>query len=478
MKTAVALSQSSMFGRTPPYSPEAERAVLGGILLDPAALEDVEAILGGPEAFYVAAHEHVYRACLQAHSEAGTIELVRVVDLLRAREVLDQVGGVGELAQMASEVVSSVNIVYHARLVATKARVRKMIDAAGMILHDCYHVSEKPNADAEELFDAAELRVFEVCKQHTTNEPETLAMLLEKELLRLENPIESGLMTGFTELDAMTNGMHPGEMVILAARPSQGKTALAMNIAEQAASYGTKGTPVGVFSMEMSRTALVQRLLSAASGVDAGLLRTGKFSDDEYKQLLAANARLKTTPILIDDTPNLTIAGLRSRARRMVMKHNVKVIVIDYLQLMEAPGQAKESRQVEVSAISRGIKALARELSVPVLCLSQLNRASESREGNRPRLSDLRESGAIEQDADVVMLLHREEQHHIGDEEWRRNNEDKVGVAELIVAKQRNGPTGAVKLHWDAACTRFRSFTVFGQTSSPTETRGKWWEKH
>jgi replicative DNA helicase len=262
----------------------------------------------------------------------------------------------------------------------------------------------------------------------------------------------------------MLSGLQPGELLIIAARPSMGKTAVAMNIAEQIALGGTPWNPgagpqvpVAVFSLEMSKASVSLRLLSARSGVNAHELRTGGLDDDTYERVFQAYQELSKAKIFIDDSPSLSVTALRARARRLVRQHDVKVIVIDYLQLLTAPAQGKESRQVEVSAISRGIKALARELNVPIICLSQLNRASEQREGNRPRMSDLRESGSIEQDADVIMLLHREEYYHVQDPSWAEENPDKLGVAELIVAKQRNGPVGVVSLTWDNRTTRFKN---------------------
>jgi hypothetical protein len=281
----------------------------------------------------------------------------------------------------------------------------------------------------------------------------------------------SGVATGYYDLDDKLRGLQPGELLVLAARPSMGKTALALNLAEQMACGGissgqtpTKRVHVGIFSLEMSKQALVQRMLSARSGVQGQLLRGGtRMGDKNLRDLMMAADELKAAPIYIDDSPDLTVLNLRARARRMVAQHGVKAIMIDYLQLMSAPGAARESRQVEVSTISRGVKALARELKVPILCLSQLNRASESREGNRPRMSDLRESGSIEQDADVILLLHREEYYHVQDESWKQENPDKVGIAEIIIAKQRNGPTGVVKLYWDNNTTRFKNYDAHMQ---------------
>jgi len=247
-------------------------------------------------------------------------------------------------------------------------------------------------------------------------------------------------------------------MVIIAARPSMGKTALALNIAENMA---MAGHGVGVFSMEMSKQQLVQRLLCARSGIDSQRLRRNMLKDQEFRALMSACDELQDAPILIDDTPGLSLLQLRAKARRMAAKHSIKAVIIDYMQLMSTGGRV-ESRQVEVSEISRGIKAMARELAMPVICLSQLNRAAESREGHRPRMSDLRESGSIEQDADVIMLLHREDYYHKDDPDWVDNNPDRMGVAELILTKQRNGPTGTIMLSWIAQSTRFRDYAAGG----------------
>jgi len=287
--------------------------------------------------------------------------------------------------------------------------------------------------------------------------------------------LSTGVKTGFDQLDEMLGGLQPGEMIILAARPSMGKTSFVMNIAEQAAlgtgipysitpQPGKQRTPVGFFSLEMSKSSVCQRLLSAWAKISSQDIRSGHLRRADYQTLLDAAKDLAEAPIYIDDTPGLSITALRARARRMVANHGVKMILIDYMQLLTSPAQARESRQVEVSAISRGVKALARELNVPIIALSQLNRGAENREGNRPRMSDLRESGSLEQDADVVLLLHREEYYHKGEPAWDPNspefdelNRDKINLAEVIIAKQRNGPTGAVKLTFVPSETRFKN---------------------
>jgi replicative DNA helicase len=285
----------------------------------------------------------------------------------------------------------------------------------------------------------------------------------------------TGLSSGFFDLDEMTSGLQAGELLIVAARPSMGKTAFALNLAEQVAfggqphAPGGAQTPVGFFSMEMSRQSVTQRVLCAHSGVDSHKMRKNLLGKEDFSRLAQSCGQLAEAPIFIDDTPGLTVMLLRAKARRMVQQHRIRCLFIDYLQLMTAPSAAKESRQAEVSAISRGIKALARELEIPIVCLSQLNRGAEQREGHRPRMADLRESGSIEQDADVIMLLHREEYYHQHEPGWANENPDKCGVAEVIIAKQRNGPTGTVDLTWDASTTRFKNLARGGSwASSPS----------
>jgi len=452
-------------------------SLLGSMVLDPAVIPDVIALIKGAEDFYRETHGHVYRAIVDVYDQRHSGDLVQIVDMLRGRGVLDQVGGPHYLVELANAVPTSVNAPHFARIVAEKAKLRRLIDAAGQILYDAYHAGELGPEGAREVLDSAEMKVFEIAQETSAADPQALADLLDLEMQRIENAERdgwslSGVRTGYGDLDELLRGLQPGELIILAARPSMGKTALALNLAEQIAMGGApvagappgQQTPVGFFSLEMSKNAIVQRLLSARAGVSGQNLRGGHpISKSDLYQLGVAADDLKQAPIYIDDMPGLTVLNLRARARRMVAQFGVKVIMIDYLQLMSAPGAARESRQVEVSSISRGVKGLARELNIPVVCLSQLNRASEQREGNRPRMADLRESGSIEQDADVILLLHREDYYHVQDEDWKNENPDKVGTAEVIIAKQRNGPTDVVKLKWDSTTTRFKNYDPYTQ---------------
>ena len=441
-------------------------SLLGSMILDPQVIADVLPIVGSPETFYSSAHAAIYKGILELYDQHQAGDLVLLVDVLRNADQLADIGGEEYLVQLAEGVPAPTSAVYYARTVADKHRLRSLIEASGKILYDAYHPGEGAQA-VNEVIDAAESKIFAIAEQSQSDEAQSLAELLQEEIEHLE-AIEgkgvSGVPTGFSDLDEMLTGLHAGEMVIVAARPSMGKTALALNIAEQVAMGGAAlgnkpkadKCPVALFSVEMSKSAVTSRMLSARSGVDSHKMRSGRFTQDDFQRLIRASGELAEAPIYIDDSPSLSILGLRARSRRLARKFQIGCIVIDYLQLLTSGG-GRESRQVEVSEISRGIKALARELDVPVICLAQLNRGPEQREGKQPRISDLRESGSIEQDADVVLLLHREEYYHIGDEDWAADNHDKLGLAELIVAKQRNGPTGVVKLTWDSSTTRFKN---------------------
>ncbi len=460
-----------LFDREPPASVHAERSLLGSMLLDPQVIPDVLPHVHKPEQFFLEGHGAIFGALIQIYDRQQSGDLVQLAEALRSRDVLDRVGGTKYLVQLAEAVPSAANAPHYARIVADRARLRRLIDAAGEILYDAYHADDASPEGGKGVVDAAEQRIFDIAEDEQTTEAESLFELVEEEIKRLEiadGKAVVGVPTAYDDLDAMLGGLQKGELLILAARPSMGKTAMALNLAEQVAFGGAspwsppgkRHIPVGFFSLEMSRHSLVQRLISARSGVDAHKIRTGAISPEELERVTHSCHELSEIPFYIDDAPALSVLALRARARRMKRKHKIEALFIDYLQLLTAGSAGRESRQVEVSAISRGIKALARELEIPVVCLAQLNRGAEQRERNRPRMSDLRESGSIEQDADVVMLLHREAYYHKDDEEWVRDpdNTDKLNLTELIIAKQRNGPTGLVKLTWDEKTTRFKSF--------------------
>ena len=476
-------SMERMFDLEPPRALEAEMALLGAMLLEAQVCDEVILILSGPEAFYDPAHGSIYQAIADVWQKTRSGDLVQIKQHLEDRAVLADVGGMEYLEQLASSVPMASNAPHFARLVAEKCRLRKLIEACGAIVYNAYHVGNERDSNVARVLDAAEAAIYAVADAGQAPETAELKDLVAKEYERLvaisegrANPM--GIATGYYDLDEMLSGLQPGELVILAARPSMGKTALGMNIAEQlvTATDGS-GSPthrervrVGLFSLEMSKDSITQRLLSSSSGIDSNKVRRGFASADELQQLAACADVLAEAPLFIDDTAGLSIMALRARARRMVHRHKVQVLIVDYLQLMTAPEVARESRQVEVSAISRGVKALARELKIPVICLSQLNRGPENRDQNRPRLSDLRESGSLEQDADVVLLLHREEYYHIGDTDWLNANPDKRGLAELIIAKQRNGPTGSVPLTWQPQAVRFRNASASPITAAANAT--------
>lgn len=464
-----ATSTQRMFDRDAPHSIEAEKALLGSMILEPTIIPDVIGTISNPKDFYLEAHGHIFSVLLEIYDRKDAGDLVQTVTLLRDRNVLETIGGEDYLVDLANSVPTAVNAPHFAKIVAEKAKLRRLIDAAGEILYSAYNSGDLGVDGAREVIDKAESAVFEIAQEKNSSELMSLGDILEEEMKRIAEMADggvgmSGLPTGFVDMDNMLLGLQPGELLILAARPSMGKTAMALNLAEGVATGAapypgaphTRNVPVGFFSLEMSRSSVTLRMLCAKARVKSQDLRSGRrLSKQDLHNLGVAADELKAAPIYIDDTPGLTILNLRARARRMVQQYGVRALFIDYLQLLTAPGAGRESRQMEVAAISRGVKALARELEVPIVCLSQLNRASEQREGNRPRMSDLRESGSIEQDADVIMLLHREDYYHKDDEQWLQENQDRVGVAEVIIAKQRNGPTGVVKLSWNSDITRF-----------------------
>ena len=443
---------AKLFDAQLPQAPEAEMALLGSMILDYQVIGEVIQVLKGAEDFANPRHGVIYETLVDLYDKNQSIDTVQLKQTLDDRGVLDQVGGVPYLVEIAESVPHAVSAPYYANIVRDKALLRRLIDAAGKILHDA-HTSSEP---AQDILDVSEQAIFMLRESGTSDDAAKLNDLLQELYTQIESregQYLTGLDSGFTQLNELTSGLQAGEMVIVAGRPSMGKTAFALNMAEHIAV--TMSQPVAFFSLEMSKQQLAQRLLCSRSDFDAHKLRRNILSGDDFALLAATMGQLSEAPLYIDDTPGLSLLALRAKARRMAARFDVKAVFVDYLQLMNAPGS--ESRQQEVSLMSRGIKALARELNVPVICLSQLNRSPEGREDHRPRMSDLRESGSIEQDADVVMMLHREEYYHSSNPDWTDQNPDKVGLAELVLAKQRNGPTGNVPLQFNAATTRFHN---------------------
>jgi replicative DNA helicase len=433
-----------------PNAVEAEASLLGSVLIDPSVLNDVQLVINGANDFFNKANGLIFDVMVELYNKYSTVDLVQLQQLAADRNILEAVGGVEYLLEVANAVPSAASATHYARLVKEKSVIRQLIAAAGSILQDAYSMPDEP----QEVLNSAESRIFSIAQQSEQRHAESLEQLLNDAIEQIEKNdgrVITGVGTGYTDLDEITCGLQPGEMIIVAARPSMGKTALALNIAENMV---MAGTPVGMFSLEMSRQQLVQRLLSSRAAVSGHKIRRNMLSESDMQAIIRACDELMQSPFYIDDTPGLSIMQLRAKARRLKQSHNIGAVIIDYMQLMTS-GKRAESRQQEVSEISRGIKALARELNVPVICLSQLNRAAEQREGHRPRMSDLRESGSIEQDADVVAMLHREAYYHQNDPDWVAENEDKQSLAELIITKQRNGPTASIKLTWEGSCTRF-----------------------
>jgi replicative DNA helicase len=445
-KTSPDLS-TMIYGKVPPQAKELEEAVLGAIMLEKGAFDAVIEILK-PECFYVDAHQRIFHAMQSLANKSQPIDILTVVEELRTREELDLVGGPYFVTKLTNSVVSSANIEAHSRIVLQKFIQRELIRISGEIISDAYEDS----TDVFDLLDQAESKIYEVTSTHLRNNYETIDSVLVKTIQRIEdlrhkNEDVSGVPSGFSSLDRVTYGFQNTDLIILAARPSVGKTAFALNLARNAALHPTKPTPVAFFSLEMSAGQLVQRILSAESEIWLEKISRGKMEEHEMKQLYARGIqKLSQAPLFIDDTPALNIFELRAKARRLKNASNIGMIIIDYLQLMSGTGENRNgNREQEISNISRSLKGLAKELQIPILALSQLSREVEKRkEGNKmPQLSDLRESGAIEQDADMVMFLYRPEYYDITQDEMGDNNR---GETHVRIAKHRNGSLETIKL--------------------------------
>lgn len=454
--------KSGPLSRIPPQSTEAERALLGSIMLKADAIHDATDIIS-PESFYVEKHRVVFRAMLDLMNAGSPIDLLSVANRLKEIKELDRLGGNAYLAELVGTVPSSANLKYYAEIVQKKSMMRNLIEAATEIIELGYDESQ----NIENLLDTADKRMGEVTSSPTMRKFVPMKDMLGEAWERFEHLHGSehemrGVPTGFSSLDSMLAGFQKSDLIILAARPSMGKTALALDIARQTAiKYGT---PVGIFSLEMSSQQLVDRMLAAEAKVNAWKLRTGKIdSDDEFQRVRDAMERMSKAPIYIDDQPATNAVVMRSVARRLKREHGIGLLIVDYLQLMTpTASRASDSIVQQVTEISRSLKTLARELEVPVLALSQLSRAVEQRRG-KPRLSDLRDSGSIEQDADVVMFIHREDKMN--------EHSETQNIAEILIEKHRNGPVGKVDLYFDERRTTFLPIdkSDFGAEPAPTQ---------
>ncbi|HJW86286.1 MAG: dnaB [Candidatus Brocadiaceae bacterium] len=439
----------SLLERTLPQSVEAEMSVLGAMLLDNEVINVVIPLVN-KQSFYKTAHQELYQTVLELYDKGQVVDLVLLREELKKRSLLEKVGGVEYLIELEDAVPTIGNVEYYANIVREKAIKRSLIEVAATIQRQSFDES----IDTDNLLDAAERSIFDVTQKKFNAASTKLNEILKETFNRIENLHDrqnrlTGLATGFYDLDDMTCGLQPSELIIVAARPSMGKTSLALNIIEHVGVVEKK--PVVLFSLEMSAHQVAQNMLCSHARIDAHKLRRGFLEDKQWSDLSYGLGSLSEAPIFIDDTPGLTVLEVRAKARRLKAQYDVQLVVVDYLQLMEA--SRGENRQQEISIISRGMKSLARELSIPVIVVSQLNRSVESREGHKPRMSDLRESGSIEQDADVIMLLHREDYY---------DPEKKDGTAELIIAKQRNGPIGVVKMAFLSQFMRFENLASVG----------------
>ena len=442
--------------RLPPQNRDAERGVLGGILRDPDTLPNVQQIIVADN-FYFDAHQKIYHAICELSNESQPIDLVLLHDRLRRNKQLDDVGGVLYLTELWEAVPTGANAEYHAKLVRDTAMVRGLIHAGNEILRDSYDRTQS----ADELVAQAERKIMDIAKASMVGETKTLTEVIGDAFTRLDSRIGkdnlsiSGLATGYVDLDNLTAGMQNSELVIIAARPSVGKTAFALNMVRNIVTDGAANghSPVVLFfSLEMARIELAERLLCCQSRVDSHKVRKGHLNSDDIQKLMDAGDMLRKARLYIDDTPSRTMIQIAASARRLMKKHEkdggLKLIVIDYLQLIE-PENRRDPRQEQVAQISRRLKFLARELLIPVIALAQVNRASEDRQDHKPRLSDLRESGSIEQDADTCMMLHRP---------GKFDGAQDDNILEIIIAKQRNGPTGEITLTWRKEYNRYENY--------------------
>jgi replicative DNA helicase len=430
-----------------PHNLEAEKSVIGSIFLENKVLDQLIDMLK-PSDFYHKPFELIFKTMIQLYSKKEPIDLLTITEHLKKNKLLEQIGGVGEISAIIDEVPTTANVINYAKIVKEKSVLREVIKTSTEVIEKCYHEPE----NIDEFLDIIEKKYFELSEnrfQSTFSNIRTLvwdALETVEKLYKNQTSV-SGIPSGFYALDKKTMGFQASDLIIIAGRPSMGKTALALNIAGNVGVY--KKIPIAFFSLEMSKEQLAYRLLSGFSGINSNKMRSGMIAKDEWPKISQAAGILAEGKIFIDDTPAMTILEIRAKARRLKAQENIQILMIDYLQLIRGL-ENRDSREREISEISRSLKNLARELKIPVVALSQLNRGVEMRSDKRPQLSDLRESGAIEQDADVILFIYR-------DEVYNKDREDNKGEAEIIIGKQRNGPTGTIKLFFDHKLTTFRN---------------------
>lgn len=433
-----------MLERVPPQNLEAEQSVLGSMLIEREAISKAMEELQ-PEDFYRDAHRMIYQCMISLYDRNEPLDLITVSEDLRQKDQLEKIGGLSYLTTLASIVPTAANVYYYARIVAEKALLRQLIHAATEIAATGYEASE----DVAVILDQAEKSILAISQRNTSQAFAPIKGILLETFEKIDQLYSTkggivGIPSGFRDLDSMTAGFQPSDLILLAARPSMGKTALCLNIAQHIAIREKK--PVAFFSLEMSKEQLVQRMLCAEAGIDAHRLRTGDLRDEDWKRLSRGMGILSEAPIFIDDTPGVPVMEMRTKCRRLKIEQGLGIIIIDYIQLIQGNGRT-ENRQQEISEISRSLKSLARELNVPVIALSQLSRAVESRAVKKPMLSDLRESGSLEQDADLVAFIYRDDYYN--------PDTDKPNITEIMIAKHRNGPVGSIELYFHKEYTRF-----------------------
>lgn len=442
--------EEALIKRVMPHSIEAEQSVVGAMLMDKDAITTSSEIISGND-FYQSAYGVIFDSMVELYNEGKPVDLITLQERLREKDVPEEIASLEFVRDLMTMVTTSANVKYYAQIVADKSVMRKLIRLNEEIANTCYAGKES----LEAVLEKTEKSIFELLQRRNTGEFVPIKQVVLNALGRIEKASRSkgtvtGIPTGFIDLDYKLSGLQPSDLVLIAARPSMGKTAFVLNIAQYIAFKKERG--VAVFSLEMSKEQLVNRLFSLESQVDAQSIRTGNMKDSDWEKLIEGAGIIGRSRLIIDDTPGISISELRSKCRKYKLEHELDVVIIDYLQLMTGSvGKSQESRQQEISEISRSLKGLARELNVPVVALSQLSRAVESRPDKRPMLSDLRESGAIEQDADVVMFIYRDEYYN-KDSEFKRQ-------AEIIIAKQRNGPVGTVNLAWLGEYTKFANLS-------------------